>query len=234
MANFATHVAVAGMAATGIASGIAVTGMLSWSDSLILGVFLIAGTLLPDIDVDGGRPQRWLFSLLALGAAVVAASVVLQLQTGPRIFLPGQALSCEAVAAGFLAWLLVRYPCSLLFQKISRHRGLCHSLVVGGLWALGWVYMGLHCLATEPLLVWLQGTALFLGFLIHLVLDEIYSVDINNARIKRSFGSALKIWEPDFPAGSLLAVAVLGGLMWLLPFPHELFQWLRSGMALLG
>ncbi|MCG5510256.1 metal-dependent hydrolase [Ectothiorhodospira lacustris] len=234
MANFATHVAVAGMVATGMASGIAVTGMLSWSDSLILGVFLVAGTLLPDIDVDGGRPQRWLFSLLALAAAIVASSLTTRMQTTPLFTVPGQTVSCEAIAAGFLVWLLIRYPAAYLFQRLTRHRGLCHSLVVGGLWGLGWVYLGLQCLASEPLTIWLQGMTLFLGFLVHLVLDEAYSVDINNARIKRSFGSALKIWEPDFPVGSLLATAALMGLVWLLPYPHELIQWLHRGVQLLG
>ncbi|MCG5514409.1 metal-dependent hydrolase [Ectothiorhodospira shaposhnikovii] len=234
MANFSTHVAVAGMAATGMASGIAVTGMLSWPDSLVLGVFLVAGTLLPDIDVDGGRPQRWLFSLLALAAAIVASSLTIQMQTTPLFTLPGQTVSCEAIAVGFLVWLLIRYPAAFLFQKLTRHRGLCHSLVVGGLWGLGWIWLGLHCLAAEPLLIWLQGIALFIGFLIHLVLDELYSVDINNARIKRSFGSALKIWEPAFPSGSLLATAALVTLVWLLPYPGELIHWLRGGMLLLG
>ena len=39
--------------------------------------------------------------------------------------------------------------------------------------------------------------SVFWGYLIHLILDEIYSVDITGRKIKKSFGSALKICSND-------------------------------------
>ena len=36
-----------------------------------------------------------------------------------------------------------------------------------------------------------------MGYLMHLVLDEAYSVDFNNKRIKRSFGTALSLFKKN-------------------------------------
>jgi hypothetical protein len=52
-----------------------------------------------------------------------------------------------------------------------------------------------HVLGEIPFMAWLFGLFVFLGFVLHLVLDELYSVDFMNTRIKRSFGTALKILD---------------------------------------
>jgi hypothetical protein len=41
-------------------------------------------------------------------------------------------------------------------------------------------------------IAWMAGCFICLGYLIHLSLDEIYSVDLRGIRIKKSFGTALK------------------------------------------
>ena len=61
-------------------------------------------------------------------------------------------------------------------------------------------------------LAWLSGGFVFLGGLIHLLLDEIYSVDLRNIKIKRSFGTALKLVDLDnklLLLAMMIAVAVL-------------------------
>ena len=44
---------------------------------------------------------------------------------------------------------------------------------------------------------WLAGAFMFAGFITHLTLDEIYSVDVMDTRIKSSFGTALKLFIAD-------------------------------------
>lgn len=226
MANFATHVSVAGMFAAGLAGATLATGRLDGWEALGLMMFLVAGTLLPDIDVDGGRPQRALFGVLSLIAATAVIAVLPATYDHKITWLPQlEPVGCEVFALALLAWFVVRYPLAMIFQRLTRHRGLCHSLVVGLCWSLGWVYVGLQCLTTDVLVIWLQGVAIFLGFVIHLVLDELFSVDFNNARVRRSFGSALKILQPDFPIGSLAACLLLALLIWRLPYPEEMLRW---------
>ena len=54
-----------------------------------------------------------------------------------------------------------------------------------------------------------------IGFLSHLVLDELYSVDFTGARLKlnKFAGSAVKFWSPSWPA-TLVCYAILGALGW--------------------
>ncbi|MFP3830603.1 hypothetical protein, partial [Pseudomonas sp. SIMBA_021] len=59
---------------------------------------------------------------------------------------------------------------------------------------------------------WLTGGCILLGGFIHLLLDEIYSVDLSNVEIKRSFGSALKVAEFDnklITLASIIAITCL-------------------------
>ena len=58
--------------------------------------------------------------------------------------------------------------------------------------------------------------AIMLGFLSHLVLDELCSVDFNGMKIRlnRYAGSALKFWSKSVSA-TLFTYALLGGLVYL-------------------
>jgi hypothetical protein len=60
---------------------------------------------------------------------------------------------------------------------------------------------------------WLAGLFVALGYLTHLCLDEIASVDLLGNRLRRSFGTALKpfsIARPRASLGMLAAVVALG------------------------
>ena len=66
-------------------------------------------------------------------------------------------------------------------------------------------------------MAWLAGGFMFIGYLTHLILDEIYSVDVMDTRIKASFGTALKIVDHRHPAAST-AMAVAAALaFWVAP-----------------
>jgi hypothetical protein len=48
-----------------------------------------------------------------------------------------------------------------------------------------------------------------MGYVMHLVLDEIYSVDLTGARVKRSFGTALKLISANVKATTCLVLATI-------------------------
>jgi hypothetical protein len=59
-------------------------------------------------------------------------------------------------------------------------------------------------------LAWLTGLFVLIGFITHLVLDEIYAVDIEGAAIKKSFGTALKLFDyRSWLASGIMAVALI-------------------------
>ena len=229
MANFATHAGVAATLGSSLATLVVVTSDLTLLEGFLLFLFFVGGTLLPDIDVDKARPVRWLFNIFAVIAALFAIALV---HPEPESHFAWQSQEPSlpgwpVLVAACIAWLLTRYPLAWLFQHFTRHRGLAHSLVIGLLWSLSWVYLALQYLALEELLVWFLGIALLLGFILHLLLDELYSVDLEGARIKRSFGTALKLYQKDFLLGSLIAALACIFLVWLLPWPKSLVDWMQ-------
>jgi hypothetical protein len=86
-----------------------------------------------------------------------------------------------------------------IFYRITVHRGMFHSLPAA-LIAAEIVFLAHdHPGLTDKLV--LSG-GVFVGFLSHLVLDEIYSVDISGVvpKLKASAGSALKLASKSVPA----------------------------------
>jgi 4-amino-4-deoxy-L-arabinose transferase-like glycosyltransferase len=68
--------------------------------------------------------------------------------------------------------------------------------------------LSFHFFNKPPFVSWLIAFFVFLGFVLHLVLDELYSVDFMGYRLKRSFGTALKLF--DFKERLSSAVIIVG------------------------
>ena len=91
--------------------------------------------------------------------------------------------------------------------------------MAAGLCALAAAAISYHVLAQPAWLAWSHGAAVLLGFIIHLGLDELFSVDLEGARLKRSFGTALKLGDSRRPLSNLLMLIALLVLMpWVPPW----------------
>ncbi|MEM1010334.1 MAG: metal-dependent hydrolase [Myxococcota bacterium] len=114
----------------------------------------------------------------------------------------------------FAAWIIcvaaasVVQLCVPLLRRISRHRGSMHSVPFAVLFAVG-VYMYFRLENTPQRLV--LTLCAFAGVLSHLILDEIYAVDFEGRRLKRSFGTAFSFWKKDY-AEAIIAFYALSGL----------------------
>ena len=69
---------------------------------------------------------------------------------------------------------------------------------------------------------WLAAGFMAIGYLTHLTLDEIYSVDVMDTRIKASFGTALKPVDFKHP-GHSAAMAIATVLVFLMTPPTGMF-----------
>jgi membrane-bound metal-dependent hydrolase YbcI (DUF457 family) len=204
------------------------------------GQALLAGTLcglagmLPDLDSDSGKPIKELFGLLA---AVAALFVFHRLR---RAELPP---ADRILAAGF-CYLLVRFGVRWLFARFTVHRGMWHSLPVA-LLVSQWVFLaGDDVLGEENSLA--LGGAVFLGFVSHLLLDEIYSFQFKGflPSFKSSSGTALKLFSDSKIAtiGTWLVLAVvsyqsavrLGYAADYLPSAQQIKQSAQAGFSKLG
>ncbi|OXS15067.1 hypothetical protein CGX12_10945 [Zobellella denitrificans] len=206
MADFRTHIQVATVA------GGLLAGALVWAQQLTLaeGVLLwLAGTLggiLPDIDADSSRSIRIVFRLFGVLAALLAL-----LYGRERLALT------DTLVLGAAAYGLVRYPLCWAFARFTVHRGSLHSLLANGVFALATVVIGHRLFGLPPELAWETGVFVFVGAFIHLLLDELYSIDLEGRRIKKSFGTALKLIEWRAPLANLLLLCLLAGGWWLAP-----------------
>jgi hypothetical protein len=186
--------------------GLAYGGLAAWRFGVPLsvagvgGLFTALGGLLPDLDSDSGVPVRELFGLA--GAAV------------PLLLLRSMAHSGLSAEETLLAatgiYALIRYGLSTIFKHMTVHRGMFHSIpamIVAGL---------ITFLAYKHPVFELRAylaVGVMLGFLSHLVLDELCAVDFRGVtpKLNQFAGSAVKLKSASWPA-NFVCYGLLFGL----------------------
>lgn len=183
MANFRTHIGFSTILGCGYAGLGYAVGAPAESAVLAGGLCGVSG-MLPDIDSDTGIPLR---------ETMAFAAAVLPLLTVDRMQVLG--LSYEwIVLIGAAMYLIIRFGLAKLLAKYTVHRGMFHSIPAALVFAgLAFLLTGCNNLHIR----YYKAGAVLLGYLSHLVLDEIYSVEFSRGRFrfKRSFGTALKWWS---------------------------------------
>jgi hypothetical protein len=114
-----------------------------------------------------------------------------------------------AIAASYL---FIRFVVGAVFRKYTVHRGMWHSIpaaAVAGL--LAFILVHGDCLEIRLF----KASSVVLGFLCHLVMDEIWSVDVRYGipRVKSSFGTALKLYTTNSLVSNVLTYGKLLALL---------------------
>lgn len=213
MANYATHIGIGTVVCGALATLTVAADVIGPESIMAVTLAGVAGSVLPDIDLRDSRASSILFS----GIAVFISFCVL--------FVNAERFS---VAELWILWLgsmaFVRYGLHALFHRIAVHRGVWHSLLAGVLWAVVTAIVFHEILGLHPGVAWLGGGFMFIGYVTHLVLDEVYSVDFMGNRLKASFGSALKLFDGARPANSLAMAAATVGLLFVAPPATPFFE----------
>ena len=213
MANYATHIGV-GTVVSGALATLTVGADVIGPES-IMAVTLagVAGSVLPDIDLRDSRASTILFS----GIAVFVSFCVL--------FVNAERYS---IAELWILWLgsmvIVRYGIHAMFHRVAVHRGVWHSLLAGLLWAGITALIFHRLLGRHEGVAWLGGGFMFIGYVTHLILDEIYSVDFLGNRLKASFGSALKFIDTRYPTSTAAMAVVTALVLFVGPSPKYFAQ----------
>jgi membrane-bound metal-dependent hydrolase YbcI (DUF457 family) len=203
MADFKTHITVS--TSLGVAYGTAAYFLFDVPPTTCIvagGLCSISG-MLPDLDSDSGVPVREMISLL--GAVIP----MLMIDRFRHFGWSPEGMACAAI----VIYCIVRFGAAEIFKRYTVHRGMWHSIPA--------------CL-TATLLAFLivsgedffarafKSLAVCLGFMSHLVLDEIWSfqVGLGGVRVKKSFGTALKFYSKSMWANlsayaKLIVVALL-------------------------
>jgi len=202
MANFTTHIGVGTVVAGALATLTLAADVVAPENLVAVTLAGVLGSVLPDIDLKESRPSRAMFA----GLAVLFSFVVL--------FHFAMKLSVAEMLVIWLATLVtVRYGLHTLFHRLSAHRGIWHSLLAGVFVSVVTAIAYYRVLGRPEGVAWLAAGFMFIGYLTHLVLDEIYSVDVMDRRIKASFGTALKVIDTrHWGSSAAMAVAVIAAI----------------------
>jgi len=221
MANFNVHLNTA-IITTGLGSATLLSAQhIDLNSALWLWFLGSMGGLLPDIDSDNSTSLDMIFNLFALSAVLIVLSFI---TTNLLI----QISFIEIIVLPLIVYCLMKYIIRPIFEKVTVHRGSCHSLlflVFSTLMTtqITWQLSEQQTL-NSALFAWLSGSFIFFGGMVHLLLDEIYSVDLSNIRIKRSFGTALKIADFNNKFLTLLTVLAIAGLVYIAPPINEVIM----------
>ena len=206
MANFPTHIVVGTVVAGSLATLTLAADVIAPENLVAVTMAGSLGSVLPDIDLKDSRPSRALFAGLA-----VFFSFALLFHFAPKL----------SIAEMWIMWLatllFVRYGLHTAFHKTTSHRGVWHTWIAGIACAFATVIIFYYVFDRPDGVAWLAGGFLLIGFLTHLILDEMYSVDVLGNHIKRSFGTAFKPIDLRNPWGSALMGAAAVALLFMTP-----------------
>jgi len=184
MANFNTHFIVAASASAVLSGTLLSMEVVSPEQGVVAFLLGTLGGLLPDVDSARSTSIKVAFNVLSL------------LLTIMMIFVKSSTYSIlEMLVLATIIFVGIRYGFLEIFRKISKHRGMFHSVPVAFIWGVGIAILMQYFFALNSLVSWVYGLMVTFGYLVHLTLDEIYSVDLGNRRVKKSLGTALKFYN---------------------------------------
>lgn len=221
MADFKTHTIAAAAVSGAMTTVLLVRYQISVELALLYWATGTLGGILPDIDSDHSKSIQLIFGLMA-GLGTVIGVILLH----PFLNI------WQLYLAGVACYLLIYFPIRHFFATLTIHRGILHSLLANLLFALITVVLGYHLLGMTATIAWGCALFVFCGALVHLLLDECYSVDLSGVRLKNSFGSALKLTYWRSPWLSVGFVIACGGLYLIAPSGAFWWHLLRTLMPL--
>jgi membrane-bound metal-dependent hydrolase YbcI (DUF457 family) len=214
--NYRQHLTFAG--SLGVVYGAAayfVAGVHWVYGSVVILLTTMSG-LLPDLDSPSGVELKSFSGILGVLVAVAAWNELGNVHPTPAFEFQLWAVVCS--------YVMVRHGLRRIMGRVTVHRGMSHSFPTCAVWgALTFLYYP----TGYPLLRAIMALAVMIGFLSHLLLDEICSVDLQGARVNKAFGTAMKFWAPS-PWSTLAVYGALSFLTWKViktwpdgPFPMD-------------
>lgn len=198
MAGFKTHITASSLMGVGYGAAAYMMYDVPWPTCLLAGGLCGVAGMLPDIDSDSGTPLR---ESMAFAAAIVPMMLLHRFQQW--------GLSNESIIlAGACVYLLIRFGGAAMLRRYTVHRGMFHSLPA----ALVFGEIAFLLASGDELLRAYKAGGVVLGYVTHLMLDELYSIEWYHGRLrlKKSFGTAMKLfgrgWWSNISVYAKLAV----------------------------
>lgn len=203
MAGFQTHITVSSVLGVGYAWVGHDVYHLDWPSCAVAGMLCAVNGMMPDLDSDSGVPARETLSF---------ASAILPMLLFTRLKHSGVSVE-HLLLYGVPLYLLIRFGFGSIFRRFTVHRGMFHSIPA---MAITFLITYLICDTGLTTVRIFKAAGSALGFFSHLLLDEIWSIEVSKfgaPRLKSSSGTALKFFGHDPIANSMCyGVLLLVGL----------------------
>ncbi|HRY82256.1 MAG TPA: metal-dependent hydrolase [Candidatus Moranbacteria bacterium] len=216
MAKFKTHMGWGVFVGVALVVAGLIYSIISGIESAIW-IFsaVLLGSFLPDLDLDGGVPFQILFGLLGAGFAGFIFF---------NFYQEGERSLKILILIPALTFVAVRFIAGYIFEKFTHHRGMFHSIPAAILFGLLTIWFShlFKIIEGKELVI---GASVAIGYIGHLILDEIYSsTNLKGYSLlpKQSLGSALKFYS-DSRLSTLLFYCLIFALALTLPETREFF-----------
>jgi len=184
MANFNTHLVVGATVSLILSESLLAMEILSPNLATMAFFLGTLGSLMPDIDSDYSKALTIAFNIISL---LITMSIISTKNISYSLL--------ELLIISFSVFGIIRFGFIELFRLVSKHRGMFHSIPVAIIFGLNVTIISYEMFEVSSLISWIYGSMVTIGYITHLLLDEMYSVDLGNARIKNSWGTALKLFK---------------------------------------
>lgn len=190
MAGYKTHISIGAVVALAMVVLTNIWGMVSGISLAVL-VFIAGflGAFLPDLDSETGKPFKIIFTTYGLVAAALTLYFLVESDEEELLLV---------FTIPLLVFMMVRFVFSLVFRKLTIHRGMFHS-IPAALIAFAGTYFLFYAIGFGPTERFALALSAFVGFISHLALDELFSTNILNGEWapKRSLGTAMKFFAKN-------------------------------------
>lgn len=200
MANFKEHVIIGTLSGGFAATSLLVANQADPQAVILYLAAAIVGSILPDIDADNSTTLHMLFSL---GAILLAFFTLFSQVTHLSVI--------ELLLLWLLVYLFFKLAVFELFIRATVHRGVFHSLPAAVMFGFVMAILMFRLFQFSEKVAWLAGGFVGFGYLTHLLLDELYSLNLfGQGGVKHSLGSAFKLYSQHWPATITLYVITIG------------------------
>lgn len=206
MANFKTHFVSTALASGALSSAFLTLEMFDKSQAMVAFTVGTLAGLAPDIDADNSKPLNIAFTVIA----IIISFFTMFAQAGNLSIV-------EMLLFWLFIFFIVRFVFMLFFQMLTKHRGIFHSIPMAFFLSQITVLIFHHFYQVEAHIAYLYATFFLFGYLLHFLLDEAVSVNLFGLYVKRSLGTALKLFDKETPILYLLLYFAVVSLWYFLP-----------------
>jgi hypothetical protein len=217
VAAFQEHVSIAVLSSGVMIVPFHSMGLLTIEQSLVALFLGILGGISPDLDSDTSKPIRSVFRIFSITLPLV---LLLSISADLSIV--------QILLIWGLSGLILKIVFFKIFLSLTQHRGIFHTVPMGILFGELVVLVCVSFFHTSIEIAFIYGFFISLGFVVHLLLDELYSVNVLGVRMKKSFGTALKFYDTSNKIGTFILYILIIFIWLFLPSSNELFSSIKQ------